>query len=171
MFTNRFEIQPCRIFSNKHTKLTGNNFLAFMRDNIFCKTLPYCVIVPIYLSVRQSYSHSKIIEDAAINLAVSCKCTITLHKHPHWDYISLYQVLWKTKKLAVINRVGNFKKNRSADEKNTNALSFNWNNNPNDWMFILTSSKVCNNPENVKLDWITRMAFLARFPLHPLSTY
>lgn len=31
MFTsNRFEIQPCRIISNKHTNVTGNNFIVFM---------------------------------------------------------------------------------------------------------------------------------------------
>lgn len=35
MFTSsRFEIQPCRIISNKHTKVTGNNFIVFMADNI-----------------------------------------------------------------------------------------------------------------------------------------
>lgn len=31
MFTsNGFEIQPCRIISNKHTNVTGNNFIVFM---------------------------------------------------------------------------------------------------------------------------------------------
>jgi len=34
MFTSsRFEIDPCRIISNKHTKVTGNNFILFMGDS------------------------------------------------------------------------------------------------------------------------------------------
>lgn len=64
-------------------------------------------------------------------------------------YIKCYT---KNKCLAVINGIGNFKKNRSGDEKNTNGQSFGLKNNPNDWMFILTLSKVRNHPENAKLD-------------------
>lgn len=53
--------------------------------------------------------------------------------------------------LAVINGVRNFKKNRSADEKNTKVQSFGLNNSSSEWMFMLTVSKVCNHPENEEL--------------------
>lgn len=95
MFTSsRFEIQPCRIISYKHTKVTGNNFIVFMGDNIryFAKL---CRIVRLCQFTSPSYSYCKILGDATINLAVSCKCAITLRKCPDGDYISLYQVLCK----------------------------------------------------------------------------
>lgn len=53
--------------------------------------------------------------------------------------------------LAVINGVRNFKKNRSADEKNTKVQSFGLNNSSSEWMFMLTVSKVRNHPENEEL--------------------
>lgn len=73
----------------------------------------------------------------------------------------------KNKRLAANNSIGSFKKNRSADEK-THSQRFGLNNNSNDWMFMLTLSKVCNHPENAKLNRITRVTFLASFPLCPL---
>lgn len=53
--------------------------------------------------------------------------------------------------LAVINGVRNFKKNRSADEKNTKVQSFGLNNSSSEWMFMLTVSKVRNHPVNEEL--------------------
>lgn len=72
---------------------------------------------------------------------------------PRWGLdLIISSAMQKNKCLAVINGVGNFKKNRSADEKNMNSQSFVFNNNSNDWMFMLTLSKVCNHSENAKLD-------------------
>lgn len=109
-----------------------------------------CANLP--LTVRQSYSYCEILGDATINLAVSCKwCNYSLQV-PRWGlYLIISSAMQKTC-LAVINGVGNFKKNRSADEKNTNLQSFSLNNNSSDWMFMLTLSKVRNHPENEKLD-------------------
>lgn len=71
---------------------------------------------------------------------------------PRWGlYLIVSSAMQKTC-LAVINGVGDFKKNRSADEKTTNIQRFGLNNSSSEWMFMLTSSKVRNHPENEEPD-------------------
>lgn len=71
---------------------------------------------------------------------------------PRWGLYLIVSSATQKTCLAVINGVGNVKKNGSADEKNTNVQSFGLNNSSSEWMFMLTSSKVRNHPENEELD-------------------